>query len=101
IHVMDGYYAGTISWFKNCANLVSAHYLVRSSDGQVTQMVHEADMARHARASSNPYTVGIENEGQTNDPSWYTDAMYNSSAAITRNVCDRLGIDRTKVYGGT
>jgi N-acetylmuramoyl-L-alanine amidase-like protein/hydrophobic W protein len=100
IHDMEGYYSSTISWFKNCANNVSAHYLVRSSDGQITQMVREADMAWHVKAS-NPYTVGIEHEGFMSDASWYTDAMYNASAALSRNVCDRLGIDKTKTYFGT
>jgi N-acetyl-anhydromuramyl-L-alanine amidase AmpD len=100
IHDMEGYYASTISWFKNCANNVSAHYLLRSSDGQITQMVRESDMAWHVKAS-NPYTVGLEHEGFANDASWYTDAMYNASAALTRSICDRLGIDKTKTYFGT
>jgi N-acetyl-anhydromuramyl-L-alanine amidase AmpD len=100
IHVMQGYYAGTISWFKNCANQVSAHYLMRSSDGQITQMVHESDLAWHI-ASANPYTVGIEHEGFIEDASWFTTAMYESSAALTRRICQRLGIDYTKTYGGT
>jgi N-acetyl-anhydromuramyl-L-alanine amidase AmpD len=100
IHMMQGYYASTISWFKNCANNVSAHYLMRSSDGQITQMVREADMAWHVKAS-NPYTVGIEHEGFMADVSWFTEAMYNNSAALTRSICDRLGIDETKTYFGT
>jgi len=100
IHIMQGYYAGTISWFKNCGNGVSAHYLVRSSDGQITQMVRESDMAWHVRAA-NPYTAGIEHEGFVSDRSWYTTAMYEASAALTRRICQRLGIDRTKTYGGT
>jgi len=68
IHTMQGYYASTISWFKNCRNEVSAHYLVRSSDGQIKQMVHESDMAWHVRPIANPYTVGIEHEGFITDP---------------------------------
>jgi hypothetical protein len=99
IHTMQGYYASTISWFKNCFNGVSAHYLVRSSDGQITQMVHEADMAWHVRAA-NPYTVGIEHEGFITSPVWYTQAMYESSAALVRDICSRHQIDCSKTYGG-
>src|SRR4029453_16879085 len=99
-HMMQGYYGGTISWFKNCANGVSAHYLLRSSDGQITQMVRESDMAWHVRAS-NPYTIGLEHEGWVHEPAWYTTAMYNASSALTRRISERFGIDRTKTYGGT
>src|SRR5690606_37154904 len=42
IHTMQGSYAGSISWFQNPSAQVSAHYLIRSSDGQVTQMVRES-----------------------------------------------------------
>jgi hypothetical protein len=62
---------------------VSSHYVVRSSDGQITQMVAEKDTAWHAR-SANPYSIGIEHEGYVDQPSWFTDAMYRSSAALTR-----------------
>ena len=79
IHVTQGSYAGTISWFKNPSAQVSAHYVVRSSDGQITQMVAEKDTAWHAR-DANPYSVGIEHEGFVDQPSWFTDAMYRASA---------------------
>ena len=101
IHTMQGYYASTISWFKNCRNEVSAHYLVRSSDGQITQMVHEADMAWHVRPIANPYTVGIEHEGFITDPIWYTKEIYEASAMLVRDVCVRRAIDCTKTYGGS
>ncbi|MEU8225441.1 N-acetylmuramoyl-L-alanine amidase [Kribbella sp. NPDC048915] len=100
IHVTQGSYAGTISWFKNPSAQVSAHYVVRSSDGQITQMVAEKDTAWHAR-SANPYSIGIEHEGWVDQPSWFTDAMYRSSAALTRNIADRRGIpkDRNHIKG--
>jgi hypothetical protein len=47
IHTVQGTYAGCISWFQNCAASVSAHYVLRSSDGQVTQMVLESSKAWH------------------------------------------------------
>ncbi|MFC9272463.1 N-acetylmuramoyl-L-alanine amidase [Streptomyces zhihengii] len=100
VHVTQGSYAGTISWIQNPASQVSAHYVVRSSDGQVTQMVREKDTAWHAR-SGNPYSVGIEHEGWVDQPSWFTDAMYRSSAALTRSIADRYGIpkDRAHIVG--
>ena len=52
IHYTEGTYAGCISWFKNCDAQVSAHYVIRSADGQVTQMVREADKAWHARTAN-------------------------------------------------
>jgi hypothetical protein len=101
IHTMQGYYASTISWFKNCKNGASAHYLVRSSDGQITQMVREADMAWHVRPIANPYTIGIEHEGFITDPVWYTKEMYEASATLVRDICVRRAIDCTKTYGGS
>ncbi|MFI8192088.1 peptidoglycan-binding protein [Streptomyces sp. NPDC085946] len=100
IHVTQGSYAGAISWFQNPSAQVSAHYVVRSSDGQVTQTVREKDTAWHAR-SGNPYSVGIEHEGYVDQPAWFTDALYRSSAALTRSIADRYGIpkDRAHIVG--
>ena len=86
IHYTEGTYAGCISWFKNCDASVSAHYVIRSSDGQVTQMVRESDKAWHAR-TANPYTIGIEHEAYGNIWSFFTDEMYRSSADLVRNIC--------------
>ncbi|MEV0390406.1 peptidoglycan recognition family protein [Nonomuraea sp. NPDC050643] len=102
IHVAQGTYAGTIDWFQTGPrpNPTSAHYVVRSSDGAVTQMVREKNRAFHA-GSYNRRSVGIEHEGYVNNASWFTDAMYRSSAALTRNIADRYGIpkDRTHIVG--
>jgi N-acetyl-anhydromuramyl-L-alanine amidase AmpD len=96
-HIAQGSYAGTISWFKNCSASVSAHYVVRSSDGQITQMVREHDTAWHV-ASHNSYTVGIEHEGYAADCAWYTTAMYNASSLLTRDIADSHGIPRDGTY---
>lgn len=100
IHTMQGSYAGSISWFQSNPNSVSAHYLIRSSDGQVTQMVRETQAAHHI-GSENGYTLGIEHEGYVNNASWYTTAMYNASAALTRHFCSRYGINCTTAYNGS
>ncbi|MFC8533146.1 peptidoglycan-binding protein [Streptomyces sp. NPDC057249] len=100
VHVTQGSYAGSISWFQDPVSEVSAHYVVRSSDGQITQMVRDADTAYHAR-SANASSLGIEHEGFIDDPTWFTDAMYRSSAALTASLCDRYGIpkDRAHIIG--
>ncbi|MFD8823687.1 N-acetylmuramoyl-L-alanine amidase [Streptomyces sp. NPDC059605] len=100
IHVTQGSYAGSISWFQNPTAEVSAHYVVRSSDGQITQTVRDSDTAYHAR-SANASSLGIEHEGFVDDPSWFTDTMYRSSAALTKHLCDRYGIpkDRAHILG--
>jgi hypothetical protein len=96
---MQGSYAGSISWFKNCSANVSAHYMVRASDGQVTQMVREADKGWHV-GNSNPYAIGIENEGFVDDPTWYTTALYNANAAIVRDIASRRNYDLKRAYAG-
>ena len=99
IHTMQGSYAGSISWFANSASQVSAHYLLRSSDGQVTQMVRNASKAWHVGIHNN-YTLGIEHEGFVDNPAWYTAAMYSASAALTKHLCATAAIDCRKAYQG-
>lgn len=99
IHTMQGSYAGSISWFQNNPYSVSAHYLIRSSDGQLTQMVRESQAAHHV-GSQNNYTLGIEHEGYVNNPAWYTTAMYNASSALTRHFCARHAIACSSAYNG-
>ena len=103
IHDMEGGYTGTIGWFQNPAAAASAHYDVRSSDGQITQQVRHGDTAWHAgNWSVNQHAIGIEHEGYAHTGSqWYTEAMYKSSAALTRWLCDTFHIpqDRTHVIG--
>jgi N-acetyl-anhydromuramyl-L-alanine amidase AmpD len=100
IHTVQGTYAGCISWFQNCSAGVSAHYVARSSDGQITQMVLEAGKAWHV-GTNNPYTIGIEHEGYISTASWYTTAMYNGSAALVRDICaSGYGINPLRCYYG-
>jgi len=99
IHDVEGSYAGCISWFKNCSASASAHYVLRSSDGQITQMVLESNKAWHI-GSENPYTVGLEHEGYANSSAWYTNAMYNASAALVKDICADNGINPLRCYYG-
>jgi len=101
IHTTQGSYAGSISWGQNCNSNVSWHYIVRSSDGQVTQMVLEANKAWHV-GTENPYTIGIEHEGFVDDASWYTTAMYNSSADLSRDICNSgYGVPPLRTFYGS
>jgi N-acetyl-anhydromuramyl-L-alanine amidase AmpD len=100
IHTIQGTYAGAISWSQNCSSSVSYHYVVRSSDGQVTQMVLEANKAWHV-GSENPYTIGYEHEGYVTQAQWYTPALYNASAGITRDICQSgYGISPLRTFSG-
>jgi hypothetical protein len=100
IHTIQGSYAGAISWAQNCDSNVSYHYVIRSSDGQVTQMVSEANKAWHV-GSENPYTIGYEHEGYVNNAAWYTEAMYNSSADLSRDIINSgYGIPGLRTYYG-
>ena len=100
IHTTEGNYSGAISWLRNPASQASAHYVVRSSDGQITQLVRESQKAWHAR-NHNPYSLGIEHEAFVSNSSWYTSAMYNASAGIVRMFCARYSqITCSSAYKG-
>jgi hypothetical protein len=100
VHVTQGSYAGTINWFQNPSAKVSAHYVVRSKDGEITQMVYNKDTAYHV-GNANGSTLGIEHEGYVDDASWFTDSMYRSSAKLTRALAKAHGIplDRKHIVG--
>ena len=97
IHYTQGTYAGAIAWFQNCSASASAHYLIRSSDGQVTQMVSEANKAWHVGVA-NSYTIGIEHEAYGNIYSYFTTEMYQSSANLVKNICSRRNINPHRIF---
>lgn len=102
IHTVQGSYSGCASWFANCSAQASAHYVVRSRDGAVTQMVRETDIAWHAgNWDYNSRSVGIEHEGYVSDCSYYTEALYNGSAALALDIATRQGVplDRSHFIG--
>ena len=100
IHTVQGTYAGAISWGLNCNAQVSYHYVVRSSDGQVTQMVLESNKAWHV-GNENSYTVGIEHEGYVSNAAWYTPSLYQSSANLVKDITQSgYGINPKRTYDG-
>src|SRR5678816_231965 len=96
---MEGYYASTISYLQGCNNTVSVHYCVNgikdtSTDmpaGEITQMVRDSDSA-WTSGCWNRYAEQTEHEGFASNPAWYTTAMYDASAALTRSKANKYGI---------
>ncbi|GAA3814297.1 N-acetylmuramoyl-L-alanine amidase [Streptomyces phyllanthi] len=102
IHVTQTTFRNALSVFQNPRKKVSAHYLVRSADGSVTQCVRERDIAWHAgNWDHNTRSIGIEHEGWVDEPSYFTDAMYEQSARLTAAICATHGIpkDRAHIIG--
>ncbi|MFF5370548.1 N-acetylmuramoyl-L-alanine amidase [Streptomyces sp. NPDC013187] len=99
IHVAQTTYAGALSVFRNPGRRVSAHYVVRSSDGRVAQCVRESDIAWHAgNWDYNTRSIGIEHEGWVSRPGYFTDVMYERSARLTAAICRRYGIPRNREH---
>ncbi|MCX4649173.1 MULTISPECIES: N-acetylmuramoyl-L-alanine amidase [unclassified Streptomyces] len=102
IHVTQETYADALAIFQNPAKQVSAHYVVRSSDGHIAQCVRERNIAWHAgNWDYNTRSIGIEHEGWVDQPEYFTDALYQSSANLTAAICAKYGIpmDRAHILG--
>ncbi len=100
LHTTEGSYNGAISWFRTSSSNVSAHYVLRKSDGQVTQMVSDDRRAWHA-CQNNADTIGIEHEGAAFNASTWTSAMLDSSARLTAWLVTEynIPIDRNHIVG--
>ncbi|HTE57346.1 MAG TPA: peptidoglycan recognition family protein [Verrucomicrobiae bacterium] len=103
IHDTEGSYQSAIDWFRDPASYVAAHYVIRSSDGEVTQMVKNEDVAWHAgNWYVNMHSIGVEHEGiATEGAAWYTEAMYRSSAKLVRYLAEKYNVplDREHIVG--
>ncbi len=97
VHTVEGTAAGCRSWFKMCDHGTlgpsSSNYVVDSA-GTVWQMVRENDTAWHA-GCYNYRSAGIEHEGYAASAS-HPKALYDGSAALTRDICNRWGIPKEK-----
>lgn len=99
IHVTQETFDDAVKLFQDPNHQAAAHYLTRSADGYLAQLVRERDVAWHAgNLSYNTRSIGIEHEGWIDHPKWLTDAMYQASAALTRNICDRYRIPRDRQH---
>ncbi|MFI2369692.1 N-acetylmuramoyl-L-alanine amidase [Streptomyces sp. NPDC018833] len=103
VHDTEGSYEGTIATFQSSTARGSAHYLIRASDGLVTQMVENKNIAWHAgNWTANMHDIGIEHEGYAiRAGSWYTEPQYESSAALVKFLAAKYGIplDREHIIG--
>jgi N-acetyl-anhydromuramyl-L-alanine amidase AmpD/photosystem II stability/assembly factor-like uncharacterized protein len=102
IHATQSSFASALNWFRNPRAYSSANYLIRSSDGAIAQLVSEGDIAWHAgNRAVNAASIGIEHEGFVGDCSWFTDAMYRSSARLVAALTLKYGIpiDRRHIIG--
>ena len=103
IHDTEIPYATTIAAFQNPASYVSAHYVLRAADGEVTQMVANRDVAWGAgNWYVNMHAINIEHEGVAIEgAAWYSEAMYRASARLVRYLADRysIALDRSHIIG--
>ncbi|MEU2544820.1 N-acetylmuramoyl-L-alanine amidase [Streptomyces roseolus] len=103
IHDTEGSYEGTIAEFQKPTARGSAHYLVRASDGLVTQMVENKNIAWHAgNWSDNMHAIGVEHEGfAIREGYWYTEPQYESSAKLVKYLANQYGVplDREHIIG--
>ena len=101
IHVAQGSYSRTISWFQKCAAQASAHYVI-SRRGTAAQCVRDEDIAWHAGWwKTNTHSIGIEHAGYTNNPNSFTRRMYHASARLSAWCCKkhRIPVDRKHIIG--
>ncbi len=103
IHDTEGSYQSAINHFINTTSYVSAHYVIRSNDGAITEMVRPSDVAWTAGDwYVNMHSINIEHEGiATDGATWYTEAMYKSSASLVRYLANkyRIPLDREHILG--
>ncbi|MFJ9783824.1 N-acetylmuramoyl-L-alanine amidase [Amycolatopsis sp. NPDC101161] len=101
IHDTEGYWDSVLKLAQD-PTYVSWHYTVRSSDGLIAQHVPTKDVAWHAgNWYVNAKSIGIEHEGFAAKGTWYTEAMYRSSAKLVGYLARKYGIplDRAHIIG--
>ncbi|MYX38672.1 MULTISPECIES: N-acetylmuramoyl-L-alanine amidase [unclassified Streptomyces] len=103
IHDIEGSYESAIATFQTPGSSAASHYVMRSSDGAVTQMMPTKDIAFHAgNYSTNMHSIGIEHEGfAAHGADWYTEAQYEATAELVKYLSERFGIplDRQHIVG--
>ncbi|NUW45227.1 N-acetylmuramoyl-L-alanine amidase [Nonomuraea rhodomycinica] len=103
IHDMEGYWAPSVKLNQDPKWPGSWHYSVRSSDGHIAQQIKTKDVGWQAgNWYINAKSIGIEHEGFLAEGStWYTEAMYRSSAKLVRYLALRHGVplDRAHILG--
>ncbi|MEU6816728.1 peptidoglycan recognition family protein [Streptomyces sp. NPDC046860] len=102
IHDTEGGWDGVMNLIQD-PTYVSWNYTIRSTDGLIAQHVKAKDVAWHAgNWDVNARSVGIEHEGFLTAPdTWYTEAMYRSSARLVKYLSRAYGVplDRQHILG--
>ncbi|WP_373431613.1 N-acetylmuramoyl-L-alanine amidase [Streptomyces achromogenes] len=102
VHDTEGGWDGVLTMVQD-PTYVSWNYSLRATDGHVAQHVKAKDVAWHSgNWYVNSKSIGLEHEGFLSAPdSWYTEAMYRSSARLVKYLADRYDIplDRQHVLG--
>ncbi|HEX4226007.1 MAG TPA: peptidoglycan recognition family protein, partial [Pseudonocardiaceae bacterium] len=103
IHDTEETYAATVSDFQNPSHYSSANYVVRGSNGTVTQMVPDADVAWHAgNWYLNMHALGVEQEGfAVQGATWFTERLYQTTAKLVRYLAAtyHVPLDRQHIIG--
>ncbi|MFC4536599.1 N-acetylmuramoyl-L-alanine amidase [Sphaerisporangium dianthi] len=101
IHDTEGYYEPSVRLVQDPAYL-AWNYTIRSSDGHIAQHLDPKDVGWHAgNWYVNAHSIGIEHEGFAGTAAWFTESMYQTSAALVRHLAAKYGIplDRAHIIG--
>ncbi|WP_054759602.1 N-acetylmuramoyl-L-alanine amidase [Secundilactobacillus collinoides] len=101
IHSTELSYPETVQRFQE-AHDVSAHYVLRQSDGLVTQMVAPHNVAWHAgNWELNCRAVGIEQEAYVGEPESFTKTMLRSLTTLVSQLSTQFNVplDRDHLLG--
>ncbi|HEX4470857.1 MAG TPA: peptidoglycan recognition family protein [Nocardioides sp.] len=102
IHDTEGYWDSSLQLVQDPTYL-GWHYTVRSSDGQIAAHMNPRDVGWHAgNWYVNMHSIGVEHEGfAAQGATWYTEALYESSAALVRHLAHEYGVplDRAHIIG--
>ena len=103
LHDTEETYDGTLDLFNDPTYFAGAHYVVRSGDGHVTQMIPTKDIAwDSANRSFYQHSIGIEQEGwATHSATWFSEDLYRSTATLVRYLAAKYDIplDRAHILG--
>ena len=102
IHDTEGSYPTAIKLVTD-PTYVSWNYTMDSSNGHIAQHLDAKDIGFHAGTwYMNMHSIGIEHTGfAATGASWYTEAMYQNSAALVKYLADKYSVklDRAHIIG--
>ncbi|KAB1155961.1 N-acetylmuramoyl-L-alanine amidase [Micromonospora sp. AMSO12t] len=101
IHDTEGYFGPSVNLVKD-PKWVGWHYTLRSVDGHIAQHIKTKNVGWHAgNWYVNAKSIGLEHEGFAGHGTWYTEAMYRTSAKLVRHLARAYNIplDRNHIIG--